>query len=150
MTTEQTVQDVIRESLKQVDQSGSVSSILTVEMQEKIIPEFVKEWIEKKPWKHMYNAILVCAKFSPQALKLILGDRLEGGGKITASVFLKRPDQVTKYFDVYPFDILLYCLRTDLMIFDELRPKTDEIFIGTIAKMPETTKFREGVKEFVL
>ena len=150
MTTEQTVQDVIKDALKQVDQSGKIAAIQTEEMQEKIIPTFVSQWIEKKPWKHMINPILVCARHSPQALKLILGDRLEGGGKITASVFLKKPDEVAKYFDVYPFDILLYCLRTDLMIFDELRPRTDDIFLGQIAKMPETAQFREAVKEFVL
>lgn len=149
MTQQINNKDIVEQKLREIDMTGNINVLLSEDMQKNTIPIFVREWIRDKPWAHMYEPILMCARYSPQALKLILKDRLEGGGKITFSVFGKKPDQITHYFDVYPLDILLYCLRTDMMIFDDLMPKTEDVFFNKIARMPEFKRFALAVKEFV-
>lgn len=141
----------IEELLKNIGQTGNAQLLLDFDKAHPtLIPEFVKAWIDTKPWKHLYDPIVLLARYSPTTLKLIYRDKLEGGGKITGAVFGKRPDQVPHYFDVYPLDILMYATRVDMMNYDELEPLTNSIFLGKIAMMPEFTNFREAIKDFIV
>lgn len=140
----------IEELLKNIAQSGNAQLLLDFDRAHPdIIPSFVKEWISVKPWKHLYDPIVLLARYSPTTLKLIYRNKLEGGGKITGAVFGKKPDQVPHYYDVYPLDILMYATRTDMMNYDDLEPLTNSVFLGKIAMMPEFGNFREAIKDFI-
>jgi hypothetical protein len=140
----------IAELLKDIQLSGNARVLLDFDKAHpEIIPGFVKQWIAEKPWSHNYEPLVLLARHSPTVLKLMYRDKLEGGGKITAAVFGKTPDQVPHYNDVYPLDICMYAMRTDMMNYDALEPLTNAIFLGKIAIMPEFKKFQEGVRDFI-
>lgn len=127
------------------DPAKEVEFILDEEVQN-LIPEAIKEWIKKKPYEHLYDGIVVCAKASPLTLQFIITERMDRGGFVS-KLFTPHPHSIEAFHQIFPLDIFLYAVRIDKMRYPQL--KLDQFF-EDVKKTKAFMAFPWAVAQFVV